>query len=104
MIKAEFYESDGFKKGFRVKGHAEYADKGHDIVCAAVSTAVSMAANIITDGFGIDAEVSAVDDEIDLNVEAPDEHSEAVLNILVAQLGMILEEFPDTIKITISEV
>ena len=104
MIRAEFYESNGLKKGFMVRGHAEFADSGHDIVCAAVSTAVSMAANIITDGFNIEAKVSAVDDEINLNVQSPDSHSEAVLNILIAQLNMILEEYPGTINITISEV
>jgi len=105
MIRADFYESsDGFKKGFRVSGHAGFAEAGKDIVCSAVSTAVSMTANIITDGFLMEAEVSALDNEISLNVKHPDRNSQAVIDILIEQLRIILSEYPETIKITISEV
>ncbi len=38
MIKVTFYkDSDGGYLGFRFRGHAGYAEAGHDIVCAAVS-------------------------------------------------------------------
>ncbi|MDK2821019.1 MAG: uncharacterized protein PWP31_984 [Clostridia bacterium] len=38
MIKATFWQAlDGSYKGFSIKGHAGYAPKGQDIVCAAVS-------------------------------------------------------------------
>lgn len=40
MIKVTFKTSDDFYKGFTVTGHAGYADKGKDIVCAAVSALV----------------------------------------------------------------
>lgn len=35
--------------GFRIEGHADFAQSGVDIVCAAVSSAAYMAANTITD-------------------------------------------------------
>jgi len=104
MIRAEFCESKGFLSGFKISGHAGYADSGQDIVCAAVSSAVSLAANIITDGFYSDAEAYEKDGAIVLNVDNPDEKTQAVLSMLKMQLEIILEEFPKTIKITISEV
>lgn len=48
MIKARILE-DGKKgyTGFRIKGHAGYADSGSDIVCAAVSILVINTVNSI---------------------------------------------------------
>lgn len=44
MIKFSFYRNgDGRITRLQIKGHAEYAEKGHDIVCAAASTALWMA-------------------------------------------------------------
>ena len=40
MIRAEIYKSKNQFRGFRVTGHAGYAESGHDIVCAAVSALV----------------------------------------------------------------
>ena len=38
MIRALFYQDrSGRLTGFTVQGHAEYADTGQDIICAAVS-------------------------------------------------------------------
>ncbi len=38
MIKAEFFTTDGGRPaGFRITGHAGYAEAGEDIICAAVS-------------------------------------------------------------------
>ena len=104
MIRAEFLQSEGRYKGFSVKGHAGYADKGQDIVCASVSSAVMLAANIITDGFMRDADVFADNDAVSCVVAVADDVSEAVIGMLKAQFEMILEEFPNTITITISEV
>ena len=44
--------------GFRVTGHAGYAESGSDIVCAGVTTAVQLVANGITECAGIIAEVA----------------------------------------------
>lgn len=41
---------------FTVSGHAGFADKGSDIVCAAVTTAAMTAVNGLTDVAGIEAE------------------------------------------------
>lgn len=104
MIRAEFYESNGKLKGFSISGHAGFADRGYDIVCAAVSSAVELTANLITDGFNIPAGVSAKGDTIICSVEVPDENSERLIRMLSLHLGLISEEFPKTIKIITTEV
>ena len=39
MIKVKYYHNDDFMlKGFCLKGHADYAEIGYDIVCAAVTS------------------------------------------------------------------
>ncbi len=53
MINADFQKKDSVIIGFSVKGHAEFADEGEDIVCASVSSAVQLVANAITDFFAI---------------------------------------------------
>ena len=45
MIKAAFYTRNGKYMGFSVKGHAEYSEAGHDIICAAVSALTINAVN-----------------------------------------------------------
>ncbi|MBQ8961500.1 MAG: ribosomal-processing cysteine protease Prp [Ruminococcus sp.] len=104
MILAEFYQSEGTLGGFRVSGHAGFADSGQDIVCAAVTSACMLAANIITDGFHIKAKAQAEDNVMLCIAKAPDERTHAVLDMLMQQLETIREEYPGTIKISFSEV
>ncbi len=104
MIRAEFYESQGKLKGFSISGHAGYAENGFDIVCAAVSSAVELTANLITDGFNIPAKVMAENDTVICMVESSDQNSDKLLKMLNIHLGYISEEFPNTIKITTTEV
>ena len=50
MILVDFYVLPGDRiLGFRFQGHAGWADKGMDIVCAAVSSAAYLTANTITE-------------------------------------------------------
>ena len=58
VIKARFITNNSVVCGFEISGHAGYADKGNDIVCASVSSAVQMAANTIIEVIGAGAYVS----------------------------------------------
>lgn len=104
MIRAEFYQSQNQFRGFRVSGHAGFAESGQDIVCAAVTSACMLAANIITDGFRISAEAGAEDNVMFCIADKPDERVGAVVDMLMQQLDMIRSDYPGTIKISISEV
>ena len=56
--------------GFSVSGHAGYADAGEDIVCAAVSSAVQLTANGITEILGLSASVEAEGDTVSLRLQS----------------------------------
>ena len=60
MIQSVF-KKENYIKAVEVKGHANYAKKGADIVCAAVSTAIIVTANAL--------ESLKVDQNVDLIVE-----------------------------------
>lgn len=104
MIQAKFFESNGKLLGFSISGHAGYAKAGEDIVCAAVSSAVQLTSNIITDGLHKKAVVIGVNNTVKLMLQEYDETSNAVLKMLKIHLKLINEEFPKKIKITTLEV
>ncbi|MCM1507132.1 MAG: ribosomal-processing cysteine protease Prp [Ruminococcus flavefaciens] len=103
MIRAKFYQSGGKLKGFDISGHAGYAELGQDVVCASVSSAVQFAVNIL-DEFDCKPEVSVEDNLISCRITASVNTAGVVLEVFRNHLESILEEFPKTIKITISEV
>jgi len=38
MLKITFFKEKDFIKSFKIEGHADFAEHGYDIVCAAVSS------------------------------------------------------------------
>lgn len=104
MITAVFYKKDRKLSGFRVSGHAGYADYGYDIVCASVSSAVQLTANLITENFGISAKASAENDTVTLMVAETCEEASKIIDGLRMHLELLSEEFENTIITKISEV
>ena len=102
MIRAEFYEKKGLLTGFKFSGHSGYADVGEDVACAAVS-AVQLTANIL-DELGLSPEINVGDNVIECICGSGGDVPSRVLNVLRQHFEAILEEFPKTIKIIISEV
>ena len=103
MIRAEFFYKKGEPKRFAISGHAGFAESGKDIVCAAVSSAVQLTANIL-DELGFAPQVTVEDNVIECICGDDGERTSRLLNVLKQHFEAILEEFPNTIKITISEV
>ncbi|MDE5738131.1 MAG: ribosomal-processing cysteine protease Prp [Oscillospiraceae bacterium] len=105
MIKAVFRKQNGKICYCSIKGHAGYAENGQDVVCAAVSSAVQLTANLITECFQEQANISAENNEIKICLKQPKIGNGAViLEGLFVHLQCISEEYPDNIKIQISEV
>ena len=104
MVKAEFYKTNGTLSGFRISGHTGYAPRGRDIVCAAVSSAVQLTVNILYE-FKIGVKTSSDSGAVSCIVKnVGDDVSPRIIKQLMHHFELILEEFPKTIKITISEV
>jgi uncharacterized protein YsxB (DUF464 family) len=104
MIDASFYCKNGHTYGMRISGHAEFADYGEDIVCAAVSSATQMTCNGITDVLMIPASVSASDNLIQITVpENEIVKAEPMLKSLQLQLQLLSQEYPGTIQLKLLE-
>ena len=60
MITVKFFTKSGEVRGFEVKGHSGLAERGEDILCAAVSSACYMTVNTLTEVLKVkvDAEVN----------------------------------------------
>ena len=108
MITAVFYKKGSDFSCFRVSGHAGYDDYGYDIVCASVSSAVELAADLITDHFKIGAETEAADNVVTLKIaeisEEDQKTASKIIEGLKVHLDFLGKSFERTIKTKISEV
>ena len=104
MIRAELYSGrEQAPVGFKVSGHSGV--RGESIVCAAVSSACYMAANTITDVLGLQADVSERDGYMSVIVSGDDiPKASAILAGLRLHLEQLAGQYPNQIKIIISEV
>jgi uncharacterized protein YsxB (DUF464 family) len=90
--------------GFSVAGHSGYAEAGADIVCAAVSTAVTMAEAIINEVCGAKAKVRVKQEDARVTLTLPascdeEETVQAVLSGLMLTLLNIKEDYEDYIEV-----
>ena len=86
------------KRRIRVKGPANFAPKGMDIVCAAVSSLVNTTLNSL-DGFK-KSEVSIKKGEVTIDIRHKVKRDDQVrLEMLVKGLKIIAKQYPDKIKV-----
>jgi uncharacterized protein YsxB (DUF464 family) len=84
-----------------VGGHSGYAESGQDIICAAVSSAVTLAECIITDTMKANADVKVNDKtaEVSLTLKEDDKNAQAVIEGLKNYLTYLSEEYPENIRV-----
>ena len=92
--------------GFRVTGHSGYSDAGSDIVCAAVSSAAYMTANTVTEILGLSPELSVSDGDLLLRFKTMTDadRAEDIMNGFCLHIKELREQYPEFIKVTITEV
>ena len=104
MTRCEFFMDGDRITGFTVSGHSGYAEAGADIVCAAVSTAVTMAEAIINDVCGAKAKVRVKEEDARVTLTLPtscdeEETVQAALSGLLLTLLNIKEDYEDYIEV-----
>ncbi len=104
MIQAVFEKKNGRLCGVTITGHAGFAEAGQDIVCASVSSAVQLSANLITDTFREKAKVTVQENLIGITLKEQRGNGSAVLNGLSDHLRYLSEDYPGTIQIEFTEV
>ncbi len=107
MIKAEFLRYSGALVGFSVTGHAGAGEYGHDIVCSAVTSAVMLTANTITDFLFAEADVKIGNNKVLLVLKDPDSAmsiaAKQVIASFMKHLEIIADDEKGTIQITVKE-
>ncbi len=105
MICAKMLTRNGDLCGFDVQGHSGSAVSGQDIVCAAVSSAVYMAANTLTEVSGCAADIHEADGTLTCTVhEADTQKAQEVLSGLHIHLQGLSAQYPKFITIQLTEV
>ncbi len=104
MTRCEFFTENERITGFSVSGHSGYSEAGSDIVCAAISTAVTMAEATINDVCGAKAKVRVKEDDARVTLTLPascdeEETVQAVLSGLLLTLIRLKEDYPDYIEV-----
>lgn len=101
-MKAKFYKQKVFL-GFVIEGHAGLAPAGEDILCAAVSSAVQMTVNGITEVLKAPADLSVKESRISLKLKQDDEAAGSMIESLWLQLNLLAEEYQGYIDLSIEE-
>lgn len=102
MIIIEFFKgSDKVTAGFCVKGHSGMSERGTDIVCAAVSSAVYLTANTITDVLNLDPGIEVKDGFFRLIFKTKDQALKAkvLADGLELHLKSLEEDYPKNVKV-----
>ncbi len=105
-LQAVFERSDGRYCACRVTGHAEYSedDPGGQILCAAVSSAMQLTCNTLTECFHADAEITEqpgqdVQNMLSLRLNQPDPVQSEILHGLLIHFQALAEDFPGMIAV-----
>ena len=101
MITINFKRKDDKFISLNVKGHANFADFGEDVVCAGVSSIVFGALNAFDRLAGEHFKIDVSDEEV--NVEAISDVCmiDKLLSFVYIQLLTIENQYPDNITIII---
>ncbi|MGM0471755.1 MAG: ribosomal-processing cysteine protease Prp [Bacillota bacterium] len=87
---------------FKASGHAEYAEHGRDIVCAAVSAILQTAIFGLTEYLDLEVEVSQEDGWLscDLSEIKNTEEVNAILETMVVGLEKTVDSYSDRLRLT----
>lgn len=101
MTTVKLIKNGGNTIGFDVSGHSGYAESGSDIICAAVSSAVSLAETIINDSFkaGADVTVEPRLARVALRLTRECEICQSVLEAFERHMRALCEEYPNYIEV-----
>ncbi|SIS63665.1 ribosomal-processing cysteine protease Prp [Alicyclobacillus vulcanalis] len=100
MIEVELLlHGDGIE-GFRVRGHAGYAEAGQDIVCAAVSVLVYNFVNSAERFAGARFDVQDVGEALTCRFpEALDARAKLLFDSMVFGIEQVAEQYPEHVRI-----
>ena len=109
QIKADFVLKHGLYTGFTVSGHDSAAeDTGISVLCAAVSSAVELTCNTLTEYFGVPADAVQVhpkknaQNQIAVRLPEPDPVQSKLIQGLLLHLKLLSEDSGGALRVTVS--
>ena len=100
MISAVFSIRNGKPCGFTIEGHSGSAERGRDIVCAAVSSAAYMAVNTVTEILGCEVQAEVRDGYMKISLRGDADAAKDIFSGLMLHLTELSKDYPDFIRIT----
>ena len=108
MIRIDFLVlKTGELVGFDISGHANYANRGRDIICAAFSSTAYMTINSISELLKVDAEVKINERFGSMYLSIPFSDSkkcELILNSFKTHMLLMEDSYPENIRVNYTEV
>ena len=89
-------------KNLKIAGHAGYADKGKDIVCASASSIILSSLNLAIE-FNKDVKYTDDLNKIEIINNTNDENVTKVFSNMILSLEELERQYPDNIKISKGE-
>lgn len=91
-------KKDNFKS-IIIKDHANYAEKGQDIVCAAISAITNGTVNFLQKNYQKACQISYLPAEISIYPQNYNSECQLCLKLMLYQLENIANSYPDYLKI-----
>ena len=106
MTTITFRSEGGRIIGFDSQGHSGYAEEGADIVCAAVSSTISLVEATINDVLGLAASVKVRESDAFISLRLPgslgptaESTCQALLTGLMLYFTQLHDEYPENIEV-----
>ncbi len=98
MIRVIYQKKDDRISYIRVRGHAESAEYGKDLICASVSSIMFGLMNAL-DELDEDIEIRQLTNDIEIRNHSTSEVAENYFRLVLVQLRTIEEAYGDFIKV-----
>ena len=106
MTTITFRSEGGRIIGFDSQGHSGYAEEGADIVCAAISSTISLVEATINDVLGLAASVKVRESDASISLRLPgslgptaESTCQALLAGLMLYFTQLHDEYPENIEV-----
>lgn len=89
-----------YDKGISLKGHANYAERGKDIVCAGISTLVQSLIQSIEELTTDTIQYSMSPGTVDIKHGNLSEQAQLLMDSFFVGVNLIADEYPENVRVT----
>jgi len=101
MTTKIFYQLDSKNnfKYFNIQGHTGYAEKGQDIVCAAISAITNGTINFLHQHYSADCQIVYLPTKISIQLLTDNPECQLSLKLMLYQLKNVANSYPNYLEI-----